>query len=371
MGWLSAPGYWLSRLVFTRALALIYLVAFVVSANQFRPLIGERGMLPVPRYVAGTSFLGSPSLFHVRYSDRIFRAACWAGAALAAAALVGAVERIPLWGWILVWLALWSLYLSIVNVGQVWYRFGWETLLVETGFLAVFLGPASVAPPRLVLWLLRWLLIRLEFGAGLIKLRGDTCWRDLTCLRYHHETQPMPNPLSWYFHHLPPGLHRAEVLANHATQLVVVFGVLAPQPVAGLSALIIIATQAWLMLSGNFAWLNALTLTIAVSVVDGPMLHRLLPVSPPAHLVAPGWHQALVVAVAAGVAVLSYWPARNLLSRRQRMNASFNPLHLVNTYGAFGHVTRVRHEVIVEGTDSADPGRRRGVEGVRVQGQTR
>ena len=78
-----------------------------------------------------------------------------------------------------------------------------------------------------MLWLLRWLLFRVEFGAGLIKLRGDPCWRDLTCLRYHHETQPMPDPLSWYFHHLPPALHRVEVLANHVAQLVIVFGVLA------------------------------------------------------------------------------------------------------------------------------------------------
>ncbi len=61
-----------------------------------------------------------------------------------------------------------------------------------------FLGPASVAPPLLVMWLLRWLLFRLEFGAGLIKMRGDRCWRDLTCLAYHHETQPLPNPASWW-----------------------------------------------------------------------------------------------------------------------------------------------------------------------------
>ena len=91
-----------------------------------------------------------------------------------------------------VWALLWVLYLSIVNVGQIWYSFGWESLLLETGFLAIFLGPATVEPPVLTLWLLRWVLFRVEFGAGLIKLRGDPCWRSLTCLYYHHETQPMP-----------------------------------------------------------------------------------------------------------------------------------------------------------------------------------
>jgi Lipase maturation factor len=105
--------------------------------------------------------------------------------ALAAAALLGLPEQGPAWLSMVVWLALWGLYLSIVNVGQTFYGFGWETLLLEAGFLAVFLGPAATAPPTLVLWLYRWLLFRVEFGAGLIKLRGDRCWRDLTCLDYH------------------------------------------------------------------------------------------------------------------------------------------------------------------------------------------
>lgn len=119
------------------------------------------------------------------------------------------------------WAVLWALYLSIVNVGQTWYGFGWESLLLETGFLAVFLGNERTAPPVIVLWLMRWVLFRVEFGAGMIKLRGDRCWRDLTCLYYHHETQPMPGPLSWYFHHLPKLFHRVEVAANHVTQLLV------------------------------------------------------------------------------------------------------------------------------------------------------
>lgn len=96
----------------------------------------------------------------------------------------------------------------------------------------IFMGNASVAPPLLTLLLARWLLFRVEFGAGLIKMRGDRCWRDLTCLYYHHETQPMPGPLSWFFHHLPKPLHRIEVAGNHFAQLVVPFGLFAPQPVA-------------------------------------------------------------------------------------------------------------------------------------------
>jgi hypothetical protein len=355
MHWLSDPGYWTSRLVFTRGVALIYVVAFLVALNQFRPLIGTHGMLPVPRFLARSSVRASPSLFRLHWSDRFFAACCGGGLVLSLAALGGLVERLPLWAWMVVWTVLWALYLSIVNVGQIWYGFGWESLLLETGFLMIWLGPASVAPPTLVLWMLRWLLFRLEFGAGLIKMRGDPCWRDLTCLRYHHETQPMPGPLSWWFHHLPPRLHTVETVSNHAMQLVVIWGILAPQPVATVAALAVVVTQGYLIISGNFAWLNWLTLVLATSAIDGRVWHWILRISPPTHLTTPAWFTWLVVVVTAGLLALSWRPAANLLSRRQRMNASFDPLHLVNSYGAFGSVTRHRDELVVEGTHDAHP----------------
>ncbi|MGV7743290.1 lipase maturation factor family protein [Mycobacterium kansasii] len=351
MGWFSAPDYWLGRMVLERGAAVIYLTAFVAAALQFRALIGEQGMLPVPRYVAERSFWQTPSLFHLRYSDRLFAAACWFGAAVSVAVVSGLADLVPLWAAMLMWLTLWVLYLSIVNVGQVWYGFGWESLLLETGFLMIFLGNARVAPPILTLWLVRWLLFRVEFGAGLIKMRGDPCWRNLTCLYYHHETQPMPGPLSWFFHHLPKPLHRIEVAGNHFAQLVVPFGLFAPQPVASVAAAVIVVTQLWLVLSGNFSWLNWLTILLACSAVDQTSLAAVLPVpAQPALAAPPLWFTALVFVFAAAVLMLSYWPARNMLSTRQRMNMSFNPFHLVNTYGAFGSISRTRHEVVIEGT---------------------
>ncbi len=347
---LRADDYWLARLVFQRALALIYLVAFVVALRQFRPLCGERGLLPAPAFLARVRFLDAPSIFHWRYSDRLLAATCWIGIVLALVAATGLTDRIPTPLAMLVWALLWLLYLSIVNVGQTFYAFGWESLLSETGFLAIFLGNALVAPPLLLVILLRWLLFRVEFGAGLIKLRGDRCWRDLTCLDHHHETQPMPNPLSWHFHHLPRGFHRLEVLGNHAAQLVAPLFLFAPQPIAAISGLAMLATQGWLVLSGNFAWLNALTMTLAVATLDDGVLSSVLPLARPT-MEAPLWHTALVVAVSALIAALSYRPARNLLSRRQLMNYSFDPFHIVGTYGAFGSVTKERDEVVIEGTE--------------------
>ncbi|UNO43160.1 lipase maturation factor family protein [Streptomyces sp. MST-110588] len=354
MEWFTNSDYWLSRLVFQRALAVVYVVAFVAAARQFRALIGERGMLPVPLFVRRVPFRKAPSVFHLRYSDRLFGAWSWAGALLAAAVAGGAADAVPLWAAMVMWAALWVMYLSVVNVGQTWYGFGWESLLLETGFLAVFLGNADTGPPVLVMWLLRWLLFRVEFGAGLIKMRGDRCWRDLTCLYYHHETQPMPGPLSWFFHHLPKPLHRVEVAANHVAQLVFPLLLFTPQPVAGWAALAVVVTQLWLVLSGNFAWLNWLTIVLAASAVDLPgLLGFSDPVRPSSVAGPPVWFEVLVVAVTVLVAVLSYRPALNLLSRQQRMNTSFDPLRLVNSYGAFGSVTRSRREIVVEGTEDA------------------
>ena len=355
MDWLEAPDYWLARWVFERLLGAIYLLGFLVAANQFPALLGEHGLLPATRFLRVARFREAPSLFHLHYSDRLLATVAWSGVALSALMVLGLPQAGPAWLPMLAWLALWALYLSIVNVGQTFYAFGWESLLLEAGFLAIFLGPASSAPPTPILWLLRWLLFRVEFGAGLIKIRHDPCWRNLTCLYYHHETQPMPNPLSWYFHHLPKSIHRLEVLGNHVAQLVVPFGLFAPQPVAGICGLIVVIHQAWLVLSGNFAWLNWVTLAIALVAFDDRQLALVLPLQHNGLESPAGWYTAVVLAGTAVLVVLSYWPARNLVSRNQLMNFTYNPIHLVNSYGAFGSITRERHEIILEGTTDEHP----------------
>jgi hypothetical protein len=354
MDWFSAPDYRLARFVIERGLAAIYLLAFACVLEQFPALLGERGLLPVPRFLRGLRFRDEPTLFRLYYSDNLLRATGWAGVLVAGALVLGFPQAGPLWLPVLAWLILWLLYLSIVNVGQRFYSFGWESLLLEAGFIAIFLGNASTAPPFLVLLLFRWLVFRVELGAGLIKLRGDSCWRDLTCMDFHHETQPMPGPLSWYFHRLPRPLHRIEVLGNYVAQLVAPFMLFLPQPIAAVGALLMIGTQLYLMVSGNYAWLNALALVIAFAALPDAWIGRLLPAGAPAAPLAPTpfWFVVVVLLFAGVVAVLSYWPVRNLIGPGQRMNYSFNRLHLVNTYGAFGSVTRERHEVVLEGTQS-------------------
>ena len=343
-------SYWYSRLLFERGLALIYLVAFLVAANQFVPLLGERGLEPVPEFVRSVPFRTSPSLFYLMPRDVAFRAVAWIGVVLSLLAVAGIPQRIGMAASAAVWFALWVLYLSFVNVGQTFYGFGWETLLLETGFLTIFAGSSRMLPSAVLVWLYRWLLFRLMFGAGLIKLRGDPCWRDLTCLDYFFETQPIPNGLSWYFHWLPPSVHHAGVMFNHIVEIAVPFLYLLPQPVAAIGGVITIVFQGTLIAGGNLSWLNWLTVVLCIPTLDDRWLSW-LPAAPPPLMAEAGAHRIAVGVVAAIVAVLSINPVLNLLSSRQMMNTSFEPLHLVNTYGAFGSITRTRAEIVIEGTD--------------------
>lgn len=354
----GGADYWLTRWLLQRSLATIYFVAFLVAVNQFDPLLGSHGLLPVPFFLRNVSFWRSPSLFFLHYSDGFATGLAWVGVACSVLAVAGVSERFGTPVSMAVWGVMWLLYLSFVNVGQTWYAFGWETLLLEAGFLAIFLGARNVAPPVLVIWMFRWLLFRLMFGAGLIKLRGDPCWRDLTCLTYYFQTQPIPNPLTWFFHRLPVVVLEAGVVFNFVAELAAPIGYLVPLRRVTLAAgVITVVFQGALIVSGNLSWLNYLTIVIAISCFDDRALAHLLNL---VHVRAGAIealavpHQFAVGALALVVAALSVRPVLNMLSPTQMMNASFEPLHLVNTYGAFGSVSLERFEVVLEGTtDSA------------------
>jgi hypothetical protein len=345
------PGYWYSRFVFERALALIYLVAFLCAVNQFVPLLGEHGLLPVSRFVRFVPFRAAPSVFFFIHSDIAYRTAAWSGVALSCLAFSGYAQQRTAMS-MSVWAALWLLYLSFVNVGQTFYAFGWESLLLETGFFAIFAGSGAIMPSGILIWIWRWVLFRVMFGAGLIKLRGDACWRDLTCLNYYFETQPIPNPLSWYFHWMPEGIHRAGVAFNHLVELGVPFLYFAPQPFASVAGLFTIVFQLTLIVSGNLSWLNWITIVLCIPTLDDRWLSW-LPVTVPSLEAPVIAHRVAVAAVAVIVAMMSVGPLLNMLSPSQLMNYSFNPVHLVNTYGAFGSITRTRGEIVIEGTDDS------------------
>jgi hypothetical protein len=347
----TTSEYWITRWLLQRALGAIYFIAFLVAANQFRPLLGSHGLTPARFMVQHTRFWDSPSLFFLHYSDGFAMVLAWTGMLCAALAVTGISERfgtpvsVLIWGW------MWLSYLSIVNVGQTWYSFGWESLLLECGFLAIFLGASNTTPPVIVIWMFRWVLFRLMFGAGMIKLRGDPCWRDLTCLVYHYQSQPIPNLCSWYLHQSPVWLSKLGVAFNHFAEVIAPFGYLVPFAwVRRAAGIVTVLFQGSIIVSGNLSWLNWLTIVLAISCFDDGILARIVPVK--TGLIAPLAvpHQVALGILTAVVVLLSIKPALNLISSRQAMNASFEPLHLVNTYGAFGSVSRQRYELVLEGT---------------------
>lgn len=379
----AAVDFGFAREVLQRGIAALYLVAFVSTLNQFRPLLGERGLLPAPMLLDWVGTKKSrrrmlhPTVFlYLRYSDRRLLLLCAAGIVVAAALVVGIPQLGPPWVPMLCFLVLWLGYMSVVSIGQTFYSFGWEMLLLEAGFLAAFLGSADQPPPTVVILLFWWLLFRVEFGAGMIKIRGGREWRDLTALNYHHETQPMPGPLSRQAHLLPRWFHRIEVVGNHFAQLVVPFFVFAPllsiwipgpvpQIIGAVAAAIMIATQVWLVATGNFAWLNWVTIVIAFSAIGMPGIGAVEATEkragpPQGGAEWPLWPGIplywLVITSAVGLLVVALsWPAlRNLFARRQLMNASFNRWQIGNAYGAFGTVTKERVEIVVEGSVDDD-----------------
>jgi hypothetical protein len=366
----ASSRYALLCFVLLRGMGLIYFVAFLILALQYRPLFGEHGLLPASQYFAfvqraigAAGFYRLPSVFWLSSSDTVLTMAAWLGVTGSFAVLVGFANG-PLLA------LLWVLYLSFVHVGQIFYGYGWESLLCEAGFLSIFLAPPlelrpmpeRSPPPELVIVLFRWLTFRVMFGAGLIKIRGDECWRDLTCLYYHYETQPNPSPLSYYFHRLPLVVHRVGVLFNHFVELIAPFGVFGPRRVRIFAGACIVLFQLVLIVSGNLSFLNWLTLVVALSCFDDGVVQRWFP---------PAWRERArhvetlelgrarkwtVGALAVLVAFLSINPVVNLLSPEQAMNASFDPLLLVNTYGAFGSVSRERFETVIQGTNDPRPG---------------
>ena len=343
-------GLWMSRLLIQRGMATIYLVAFITVVRQFKPLLGENGLLPVPAYLLHTTWREAPSLFRWRYSDRLLGIVAWVGLILSLGALAGLIDAGPAWLSISLWLLLYVLYLSIVNVGQKFFGFGWESMLLEAGFFTAFLGPSHTQPTVIPIVALRWMLFRTELGAGLIKLRHDPCWRELTCLYYHYETQPLPNPLSWYFHRIPAPMHRFSALASHFIQVIVPVALFAPHPAAAIAGALIIFHQLVLIVSGNYSWLNWLTVVLGFSAFDDRILSFAMPLHAPVLFARPLAFDIVLYLLAALTIALSIRPALNLTSPNQLMNYSYNPFHLVGAYGAFGQVGRERYEIVIEGT---------------------
>lgn len=280
----AAQSYWLTRVLLQRAMGLIYLCAFLTSAFQSRPLFGTAGLMPVQFGSSGrpTPVFSALENLGWGFDDCQLELVSWLGVFLSLLQLTGALHTCVLPA------ALWACYLSIVNMGALVINYGWEWLTLEAGFLLIFLTPIysrSACPPgappsRLVLWLFRWLAFRLMIGAGMSKVGGNSsaCWRELTCTHTHYFTQPMPNPVAWWAHHLPDEFHRFEVAVTFFEQLVLPFGVLLPvRAVRVGSALLECCFQLAIVGTGNYAWINWIGIVPYLALLDDGVLRRVFP----------------------------------------------------------------------------------------------
>jgi hypothetical protein len=355
--------YWLTRFVLLRLLGFVYLFAWLSLALQVRALIGHRGILPADLFLQklqayGAGFWQVPSLFWLGLNDTVLVIGAWTGVALSIIVLLGYANAIML-------IVLWILYMSYVHIGQLFYGYGWEIQMIETGLIAAFLVPLfdgrpfpKRPTPLPVIWLFRWLLFRVELGTVLIKLRADECWKTLTCLYYHFETNPIPNPLSPWFHYLPKPVLQFGGLFTLFAQFIPPWFFFGPRMLRILAGLITLLMQALITASGNYSFFNWLTILPIFSLFDDAFLARFLPgrlagrakraeMAGERH----AWHERLAWVFFGVTLLLSIPVVRNLASEHQVMNGAYNRWDIVNTYGAFGAVNKERYELIIEGFD--------------------
>jgi hypothetical protein len=335
-------------------------------------LIGRAGLLPAGDYLKGVQqVLGTPrayflypTLAWLNSSDAFLKAMCWAGAGLSLALLLG-LGTTP------VLALLWLLYLSLTTAGQVFLSYQWDALLLEAGFLSIFLVPPSLTPGQaaalpapLVVFLMRWLLFRLIFMSGLAKLAsGDPTWRNLSALSFHYETQPIPNPLAFWMFQLHLPFQRLSTLFALAIELLVPFLYFGPRPFRLAGFLLTVGFMLLIEATGNFAFFNLLAIALAVFLLDDRLLSRLGPLEQlRSSLLAglgptPAWWQWVVVPVAilsilvGGLFLLSRLTGKGELLRPiQPVLPLVSAYRLVNSYGLFSVMTTSRPEIVLEGS---------------------
>lgn len=263
--------------LFLVGLGSVYLIAFATLTWQITGLAGKDGILPLVEQQADLAerfglwrLLVSPSLFWLDASDAALAAAPWVGCVGALLLLFGVWRRAMA-------ILLFCLYLSLYRAGSLFMNFQWDTLLLETGFLAIFLVHGG---SRFVVYAMRWLLFRLRFLSGISKLAsGDPSWWGLTALDYYFETQPLPHVGAWYAHHLPHWLLATGTLATLVIEILVPFLFLAPRRWRMLGAFLTIGLQLLIVATSNHNFINLLTILLCLFLFDDRALGRVLPAS--------------------------------------------------------------------------------------------
>lgn len=367
-----------SRWVFLRGLGCIYLIAFVSMWVQIHGLVGTNGILPANQYltniyqsVGAKAYHLAPTLFWFNPTDLGLHLLCAAGVVLSIVLITGYLPTICL-------TSLWILYLSLVTIGQVFLSFQWDVLLLETGFLAILIAPLHLRDtlkhttqkqPKF-LWLLRWLLFRLMFASGYIKIVSDETWRNLTALNFHYETQPLPTWIGWYAHQLPEWLQKFSVIGMFGIELVVPFLIFAPRRLRTVGFYALIGLQILILLTGNYCFFNLLTILLCLILIDDITWKTLIPKRfiparqvdtdlPVENNTKRKIGKICLVSIAIILFLFSsIWFTGQLLPQTKISDLVWKkpfqwitPYHFVNTYGLFANMTELRPEIIIEGSN--------------------
>jgi len=354
--------------LFVAFLAVAHGVAFGSIWVQAAGLIGPSGILPAGRFLAAArdqlgarAWFEAPSLCWVLGAGHVIDLLCGLGMALALLLLLGYAPAACL-------ALLWVCYLSLVSAGQIFFDFQWDSLLLESTLVAIFLVPWTLGrsrggydPPRLARYLIWWLLFRLMFFSGVVKLAsGDPSWWRLTALTFHYQTRPLPTPLAWYAQQLPAWFQKASCAVMFAIELAAPLCIPAPRFLRHPGALALVALQAVIALTGNYAFFNLLSVGLCLTCLDDGWWRRV-------HLGGPGpgaasaqarapaavlrWFAALSVGVTffESVAAVSAGAAASPIVRA--VAEAVGPFRSFNDYGLFRVMTTERPELVFEGSN--------------------
>ncbi len=357
------PSYAVATMLFLRLLGLIYLIAFVSYGVQADGLIGPNGILPVAQmqawvaeHFADDAWHVWPSLTWLGPPDVMVTVLTWVGVLCAVLVMLGMWQPFALAG-------AWICYLSLVTAGQLFYLFQWDSLLLETGLLAVFAAPCFSRPnlkmrrpSRLAHFLLVWLLFRLMFASGVVKLTsGDPVWHSLEALEFHYFTQPIPNPIAWFVAQAPAWFQKVSCGIMFAIELVLPFFVFLPRRPRMIAFFAFFALQVVIELTGNYGFFNLLTAALALLLVDDAVWPRI-----PAGWIAQKvtWSRWILIPVAAAYFLLSLVPLAGTFRTTKPIPTAvldayewLAPFRFVNGYGLFARMTTERPEILVQGSN--------------------
>jgi hypothetical protein len=378
---IEPESYLLSRWLYLRLLGLVHLSAFASYATQIIGLNGSVGILPAAEMlqqvfaqVGPESYWVCPTIFWFNCSDAFLQAVTYAGTLLSFFVILGVVTGPAL-------LALAVLWLSLVTVGGEFTGFQSDGMLVEATVLSLFFVPwqwfeppwpvplslrRQRPPAKASIWLLRFMLFRIMFASGLVKiLSGDPTWRDLTALTYHYETQPIPTPLAWYAHQLPVWMQKLSVLGMYLSEVISPLLIFVGGPFRIFAAAMMALLQSLIALTGNYTFLSFLMIVLCVPLLDDRLLKGLFPPKLvkalyDSQILEPvsRWRRyalnfavSFLIAIAASRSLMTVLGKGAVPPFMRAIVFMLSPFRIVDSYGLFAVMTVTRPEIVFEGSE--------------------